>query len=398
MVSGNTINGTIDDGLSIDGAVNLTLSNNQYSNVSDRVINIDDYEQACSEITLTNETISSSPVGVSLGYGSNSFGNVTVVDCNITTTTGDAFELFGTNGNNVTVYNSEFNKSRVSVGAGWVALIVKWSFNAYVNNSNGQPIDGATVNVTDVFNEQTASELTNSTGWIQQQNITEFSENSSSRTYHTNYTINVSKSGYAPSSQSENISDSTTLYVILAEVNNVPTIDLISPSPNGTTDINIQPTCQIWANDTDGDTLNVTWGTNESGSWVNKHTNTSITANSTVSYQFIDFDTFSRTYYWMAYADDGMENVSGWFYFATEAIDTSTDTTRPSQVPSSAVSTPLSLYLESPNFVYEGEEFTIIVRNSLSTGNVMEGVLVNFNDISKNKPTLKEKSFLKLPK
>ena len=398
VVSGNTINGTIDDGLSIDGAVNLTLSNNQYSNVSDRVINIDDYEQACSEITLTNETISSSPVGVSLGYGSNSFGNVTVVDCNITTTTGDAFELFGTNGNNVTVYNTQFNKSRVSVGAGWVALIVKWSFNAYVNNSNGQPIDGATVNVTDVFNEQTASELTNSTGWIQQQNITEFSENSSSRTYHTNYTINVSKSGYASSSQSENISDSTTLYITLAVANNAPTIDLINPSPNGTTDINIQPTCQIWANDTDGDTLNVTWGTNESGSWVNKHTNTSITANSTVSYQFIDFDTFSRTYYWMAYADDGMENVSGWFYFATEAIDTSTDTTRPSQVPSSAVSTPLSLYLESPNFVYEGEEFTIIVRNSLSTGNVMEGVLVNFNDISKNKPTLKEKSFLKLPK
>jgi len=189
-----------------------------------------------------------------------------------------------------------------------------------------------------VFNEQTASELTNSTGWIQQQNITEFSENSSSRTYYTNYTINVSKSGYAPSSQSENITDSTTLYITLEVANNAPTIDLINPSPNGTTDINIQPTCQIWANDTDGDTLNVTWATNESGSWVNKHTNTSITANSTVSYQFTDFDTFSKTYYWMAYADDGMENVSGWFYFATEAIDTSVDTISPYQVTSSAVS------------------------------------------------------------
>ena len=41
--------------------------------------------------------------------------------------------------------------------------------------------------------------------------------------------------------------------------NNAPTIDLIDPSPNGTTGVSLQPVCQVWANDTEGDTLDVFW-------------------------------------------------------------------------------------------------------------------------------------------
>jgi len=272
LISSNILNYTVDDGLSIDGAVNLTISNNQYTNISDRVINIDDDQRACLEITLINETISSSPVGVSLGFGNNYFGNVTVIDCNITTTTGSAFESFGTNGNNITIYNSQFNKSRISVGAGWVALIVKWSIDVYVNNSNGQPIEDATVNITDIFSNQVASVSTNNSGWIQQQNITEFTQNNTERIYYTNYTVNVSKSGYNSSLQSINISDRKTLYFTL-DVEEINTkVDAITPYKISSSPITINAT---GPSDLDNVTLwyryssdNSSWGTWWNDNWT----------------------------------------------------------------------------------------------------------------------------------
>jgi hypothetical protein len=42
-------------------------------------------------------------------------------------------------------------------------------------------------------------------------------------------------------------------------VNTPPTIDLINPSPNGTSGISLLPLCQIWANDSDSSTLDVYW-------------------------------------------------------------------------------------------------------------------------------------------
>jgi hypothetical protein len=108
-----------------------------------------------------------------------------------------------------------------------------------------------------------------------------------------------------------------------------PTIELIAPSPNGTTNIGIQPTCKIWANDTDGNLLNITWATNSSGSWVNVYTNISISANSTVSYLFSEFDNYSRIYYWKVFVNDSSTNTSEWFYFTTTGISTSIDTINP---------------------------------------------------------------------
>ncbi|MCX6665680.1 MAG: DUF2341 domain-containing protein, partial [Euryarchaeota archaeon] len=114
--------------------------------------------------------------------------------------------------------------------------------------------------------------------------------------------------------------------------NNPPSITLITPSPNGTTGITTQPTCRMWANDTEGDTLNVTWSTNASGSWINKHTNISISANSTVSYKFTDFADYNKTYYWEVYVKDALSNISRWYYFTTKSIETSVDTISPYEV------------------------------------------------------------------
>ena len=108
-----------------------------------------------------------------------------------------------------------------------------------------------------------------------------------------------------------------------------PTIDLIAPSPNGTTGVSLQPNCQIWANDTDGDTLIVYWYENSTGGYILRNTNSSVTANSTVGYTFTQFNGYGNTYYWKVAVNDSTENTTAWFYFTTEPINTSVDSISP---------------------------------------------------------------------
>lgn len=77
--------------------------------------------------------------------------------------------------------------------------------------------------------------------------------------------------------------------------------------------------------------ISVTFATNESGSWVNKQTNTSCT-NGSYSWVFTDADTQGTKYWWRVYVDDGTNNVSSNFSFTTTAI----------------VNTPPTLLNESP--------------------------------------------------
>ena len=118
-------------------------------------------------------------------------------------------------------------------------------------------------------------------------------------------------------------------------MNTPPFINLIYPSPNGATDVSIIPTCQIWANDSEGDTLTVYWYENTTGSFVLRNTNNSITANSTVSFSFSQFSNYSTTYWWKVEVNDTIDNTSTIFYFTTEPIDTSVDGIVPYTVTSS---------------------------------------------------------------
>jgi len=114
-----------------------------------------------------------------------------------------------------------------------------------------------------------------------------------------------------------------TLYVEYtpgAPSNTAPTVDYKTPI-NGTTDVAYSGgvTCYAYTNDTDGDSLDVTWATNESGSWVNKYTNTSEVANGIESYTFTDFDTGGTTYWWKVYVNDSYNNISEIYHFTTAA-------------------------------------------------------------------------------
>ena len=120
--------------------------------------------------------------------------------------------------------------------------------------------------------------------------------------------------------------------------NNAPTVDYKTPV-NGTTGVSPCPavTVQAYVNDTDGNDLNVTWATNESGSWVNKHTNASVSANTTQSYQFTNFSNYSITYYWKVYVHDGTDNISETYHFTTSVISTSVDSISPYNQTSSSI-------------------------------------------------------------
>jgi len=65
--------------------------------------------------------------------------------------------------------------------------------------------------------------------------------------------------------------------------------------------------------------ITVTFATNESGSWVNKQTNTSCT-NGSYSWVFTDADEYDTEYWWRVYVNDSVNNVSQNFSFTTAAI------------------------------------------------------------------------------
>jgi len=113
-------------------------------------------------------------------------------------------------------------------------------------------------------------------------------------------------------------------------INSAPSIEVITPN-NGSTDISLQPTCQIWANDTDGDMLTVHWYENSTGpGWTLRNTNNSVSANSTVSYTFTEFSNYNTTYYWKVAVNDSEDDNSSWFYFTTLGLDPPTVVTNAS--------------------------------------------------------------------
>jgi len=94
--------------------------------------------------------------------------------------------------------------------------------------------------------------------------------------------------------------------------------------------------CQIWANDSDGNILTVFWYENTTGDWVLRQTNSSVSANSTVSWIFTQASNYSITYWWKVAVNDGSDNVSEWYSFSTRAINTSVNNVVPYVVTSSS--------------------------------------------------------------
>jgi len=111
-----------------------------------------------------------------------------------------------------------------------------------------------------------------------------------------------------------------------------------NPNPsNGATEISITPQCSIQINDPDGNTMNITWSSNSSGSWVEFGSNNSCT-NGTFYQTNSNFSGYNTRYYWKVNLSDGNGGTDvDIYYFTTSSglISTSIDTITPySQSPS----------------------------------------------------------------
>ena len=95
----------------------------------------------------------------------------------------------------------------------------KWYLNVKVNATNGSDISQANVSGFNRTYNQQFSELTNSTGEINKKELIEYIINGGNKVYYTNYTINVTKSGFDSPSQSVNLTINKYLAFTLSSAN-----------------------------------------------------------------------------------------------------------------------------------------------------------------------------------
>jgi len=91
--------------------------------------------------------------------------------------------------------------------------------------------------------------------------------------------------------------------------NNPPTQSGESPV-NGSTGISLTPSLHVICTDSDGDTMNATWWSNSSGSWIQFASNTSIVNNTNITQTNSNFSSYSTTYWWSVNLSDG---EGGWY-------------------------------------------------------------------------------------
>jgi hypothetical protein len=94
--------------------------------------------------------------------------------------------------------------------------------------------------------------------------------------------------------------------------------EISNPYPaNESTNIPTTPTLNITVSDAEGDTMDITWYSNSSGSWVSFGTNSSV-GNGTYHQTNSNFSTSGTTYWWNVSVNDGTDtNNSGIFQFTT---------------------------------------------------------------------------------
>lgn len=88
---------------------------------------------------------------------------------------------------------------------------------------------------------------------------------------------------------------------------------------NSSTNISLQPTCDIDIIDNDSDIITVTWQSNfsDDNSWKTYQVNNTADSYTNLKWTFEGANTSDTMYWWRVYADDGSVNISKTFHFRT---------------------------------------------------------------------------------
>ena len=231
IISNNLTSTGESDALTINGADNSTVINNilnaqswramwlsgSNSNITGNIITANSIgillpSDANNNYLVNNTIVSLSNVAIAIFSSSNNntliYNNVTGLvgysfeDSNYTTVSDCVYisgslydlEVQGTSTDSIFI-NCSYDTSKESVTAG-NELIRKWYYQAYTNYSNGTLVAGANISAYNTTGQLQFTTFTNSSGFIQRQEITEYVNTGGTRSYYNNYSINASFSGY----------------------------------------------------------------------------------------------------------------------------------------------------------------------------------------------------------
>ncbi|EMR74930.1 hypothetical protein MBGDF03_00846, partial [Thermoplasmatales archaeon SCGC AB-540-F20] len=133
---------------------------------------------------------------------------------------------------------------------------------------------------------------------------------------------NWTETQYNPAAGQTYDQHETRTSIIQLPYNSLPTISGEVPL-NGSTGVNLIPQLNVTVDDIDNDTLNVTWWSNSSGSWVQFASNSSIDVGSgsvNIIQTNSNFSNHSTTYYWSVNLTDGLIWINETYLFTTSYL------------------------------------------------------------------------------
>jgi len=90
-----------------------------------------------------------------------------------------------------------------------------------------------------------------------------------------------------------------------------------NPSPtNGSTGVDITPSLYVTVNDPEGETMDITFRTNDTGTWANIGSNNSV-GNGTYYQTSLNMNNYSNKYWWSVNCTDGISWSNSTYYFTT---------------------------------------------------------------------------------
>jgi surface protein/parallel beta-helix repeat protein len=184
---------------SISSNNNLFINNTALSDIGDAI-----------RLVLGQDNTFINQIAISSSLGDyaviiDDVNNTKFIDCtNLTASPTQIYIHTGTSLNNSFIncsYNSEW------IREGETELIRKWYYQAYTNYSNGTAVENANISAYNTTGQLEFTALTNSSGWMGRQEVTEYINTGGTRIYYNNYTINATLSGYETDSNILNITE-----------------------------------------------------------------------------------------------------------------------------------------------------------------------------------------------
>ncbi len=197
-----------DYGILVGNKTNVSISNCNISGYSSAI-----YSYNLSRLRISSCNLSSSDYGINLqqtrdsGLSDSTVGSSTIYNIllnSVTNTTIHNMTLqdagisdirsSGENTSN-TITDSDFNSSMVSFFDN-AELFTAWSISFFVNSTSASQAQGMNLTIYDSYHNIISSGLTDASGRISQQNLTEYRSNASGNYYHTRYTAVAQNSTY----------------------------------------------------------------------------------------------------------------------------------------------------------------------------------------------------------